>query len=122
MWNKSKNKFMIFIIFLILILLIIIPLLNNNKKIVGMENKRSGIEILIENLDTVWAIDFLPSGEMLFTERPGRVNLYNFNNKKNIVVAEISVTEISESGLAGIAVDPEFEENNFIYLYYTYED
>ena len=122
MWNKSKNKFMIFIIFLILILLIIIPLLNNNKKIVGMENKRSGIEILIENLDTVWAIDFLPSGEMLFTERPGRVNLYNFNNKKNIFVAEISVTEISESGLAGIAVDPEFEENNFIYLYYTYED
>ena len=38
-------------------------------------------EILIENLDTPWAIDFLPSGEMIFTERPGRVNIFDGKTK-----------------------------------------
>lgn len=79
----------------------------------------TGAEVLLENLDTVWAIDFLPDGRMIFTERPGRVNV--FDGKKNEVVAKIDVTEISESGLAGVAVDPEFEINRFVYVYYTYD-
>ena len=77
------------------------------------------IEVLVQNLDTPWAIDFMPDGTMIFTERPGRVNL--FDGKESKVIANIDVTEISESGLLGIAVDPEFENNSFVYLYYTYE-
>ncbi|MBI2208412.1 PQQ-dependent sugar dehydrogenase [Candidatus Woesearchaeota archaeon] len=79
-------------------------------------------EILVENLDTPWAIDFLPDGNMVFTERPGKVSTYDFGKKERIVIAEIPASEISESGLMGIAVDPEFEENKLVYLYYTYED
>ena len=47
---------------------------------------------------------------------------YDFNKKEKTIIAEIPVTEISESGLAGVAVDPEFKKNNFIYLYYTFEN
>ncbi|MBI4152261.1 PQQ-dependent sugar dehydrogenase [Candidatus Woesearchaeota archaeon] len=75
------------------------------------------IEILARNLDTPWAIDFLPSGQLIFTERPGRVNI--IENGKVIVVGEIQVNEEAEAGLLGIAVDPDFEQNKFIYLYYT---
>jgi len=120
---KNKNKFIIFIISLIFILLMIIPLLkNNNIDISDFENKEIKTEILIENLDTPWALDFLPDGRIIFTERPGRVSIYDFDKKEKISIAKIPVTEISESGLAGIAVDPDFEENNFIYLYYTYKE
>jgi len=79
-------------------------------------------EILVMGLDTPWAIDFLPSGEMIFTERGGKVSIYNFKTQEKIVVGEIDVSEISESGLLGIAVDPEFENNNFVYAYYTYDN
>jgi glucose/arabinose dehydrogenase len=31
--------------------------------------------IVAENLDTPWALAFLPGGDMLITERPGRVRI-----------------------------------------------
>ena len=80
----------------------------------------SEFEVLVENLDTPWAIDFLPDERMIFTERSGRVSILENENVK--VVGEIEVSEISESGLLGIAVDPEFDINNFLYLYYTFEN
>ncbi len=78
-------------------------------------------EVLVTGLDTPWAIDFLPDGRMIFTERPGKVSI--FDGRETKVIAEIEVSEVSESGLMGIAVNPEFDldENSFIYLYYTHE-
>jgi len=113
-----KKKLISILIFILIIFLMFVLFNSENYK----KDQGFGIETIVKNLDTVWAIDFLPSGEMIFTERPGRVNIYDFNNGKNTIIAEIPITEISESGLAGVAVDPKFEENSFIYLYYTYEE
>jgi glucose/arabinose dehydrogenase len=75
-------------------------------------------ETVIENLDTPWGMDFLPDGTMVFTERPGRVSV--FSNGKRTVVGNLPVNETGESGLLGIAVDPDYQKNRFIYLYYTH--
>lgn len=77
------------------------------------------MEILVTNLDTPWAIDFLPDGRMIFTERPGKVSI--FDNGKTKIAGNIKVSEESESGLMGVAVDTEFNKNKFIYLYYTHK-
>jgi len=74
------------------------------------------IEVIAENLEVPWAIDFLPTGELIFTERPGKVKIV----EKGFVHEVKGVVQISESGLQGIAVHPDFEENSFVYLYYTY--
>jgi len=79
-------------------------------------------EVLVENLDTVWAIDFLSDGRIIFTERHGRVSVFDLDSKDIKVVGEIEVTEKSESGLSGIAVDPDFKNNGFVYVYYTSVD
>ncbi len=78
--------------------------------------------ILAENLDTPWALAFLPEGEMLITERFGRVTMVDPSAKAApVVIAEIpNVKEIGEGGLLGIAIHPEFERNKYVYLYYTY--
>jgi glucose/arabinose dehydrogenase len=60
---------------------------------------------------------FLPDGRMIFTERPGRVNI--LEGKQVKLVANINTTATGESGLLGVAVDPEFDQNRYIYLYYT---
>ena len=77
------------------------------------------IEVLAKNLDTPWAMDFLPGGDLIFTERDGRVSI--LKDGKVTVVGEIEVYQKSESGLLGIAVDRQFTQNNYIYLYYTYD-
>ncbi len=74
---------------------------------------------LAENLEVPWAIDFLPNGTMIFTERGGRVNLLGDDGSVTNV-AELDVSQVSESGLLGVAVDPNFTENSYIYLFYTY--
>ena len=76
-----------------------------------------GLEVVAKNLEIPWAVDFLPDGRLIFTERPGFVRI--IENDSVRTVGEIDVAAVGEAGLLGIAVDPEFEQNQFVYLYYT---
>ncbi len=78
--------------------------------------------IIAENLDTPWAIAILPDGKLLVTERFGRVTLIDPTGAAQPVVSATlsNVTEIGEGGLLGIAIDPNFASNKYVYLYYTY--
>ena len=80
------------------------------------------LSTVAKNLEVPWAIAFLPDGGILVTERPGRVRLIDKDgNLQDKPVAAISaVKEFGEGGLLGITLHPEFEKNNFVYLYYTY--
>lgn len=75
---------------------------------------------LAQNLDVPWAMDFLPNGTMIFTERTGKVNLLE-DNGTVVTVTDINVSQVTESGLLGVAVDPNFTQNKYIYLYYTHD-
>ena len=78
-------------------------------------------EVIANNLEVPWALDFLPDGGIIFTERSGGVYLIDrFGNFHKDGLAKISVKQTSESGLHGVAVHPDFDISNYIYLYYTY--
>lgn len=79
-------------------------------------------EIIAEGLDTPWGLAILPTGEILITERPGRVRIINTGGKLETEPAAtiLTVKEIGEGGLLGITLDPKFDSNKFMYLYYTY--
>jgi glucose/arabinose dehydrogenase len=77
-------------------------------------------KIIVQNLDTPWEMAFLNNGDLLITERSGslvHVSKDDNNNFKRITVP--GVTEIGEGGLLGIALDPDYVSNNYVYLYYT---
>lgn len=78
--------------------------------------------IITEGLDTPWGIAFMPDGNMLVTERKGTVRLVEKNgNLREEPVATIeNVREMGEGGLLGIALHPNFNNNKYVYLYYTY--
>jgi len=77
------------------------------------------VEVILENLTIPWDIAFLPGGGMLITEREGK--LIKFDSDTNeITEIEISgVTHVGEGGLLGIALHPNFEQNQLLYLYFT---
>ncbi len=75
-------------------------------------------ETVVQGLDTPWAVAFLPDGRMIFTERGGRVSVLENGTRR--MVANLAVEETGEGGLHGIAVDPEFPRNRYVYLYYTH--
>ena len=85
----------------------------------GVENaQKPDIEIIAENLTIPWDIAFLPTREMLITERIG--NLLKIGTDKKIIPIE-GVKHIGEGGLLGVALHPNFAKNNWLYLYLTTE-
>lgn len=81
----------------------------------GTAEKKS-ITIIAENLQIPWAVAFLPGGDLLVTERPGRLRKIGGDGK----VYDIEgVHHIGEGGLLGMALHPRFIENHWIYLYFT---
>lgn len=76
------------------------------------------ISIFLKNLDTPWEIEFLDSSTALVTQRNGELLIIkNGEIFKNIKISEAS--ESGEGGLLGLAIHPNFKENNFVYLYFT---
>jgi glucose/arabinose dehydrogenase len=81
------------------------------------------VETVATGLEAPWEIAFLPDGSALITERPGRVRLLGSDGElRSEPVAEVEVEAVGEAGLLGLAVDPEFEQNRFVYLYRTTAD
>jgi glucose/arabinose dehydrogenase len=78
------------------------------------------VETVATGLQIPWEIAFLPDGRALITERPGRVRLLSRDLKlRREPVARVNVEAKGEGGLLGIAVDPQFDRNRFVYLYRT---
>ncbi len=78
--------------------------------------------VIAENLDTPWGMAFLPDRSIVVTERPGRVRKIEANGSlvSTPIATLKNVKEVGEGGLLGIAVHPDFSDNSFVYIYYTY--
>lgn len=69
------------------------------------------------------ALTFLPSGRLLIASQIGRIRSYNAGVQASNDVVDLSnrVCSNLERGLLGVAVDPSFQSNRFVYLYYTFK-
>jgi len=72
-----------------------------------------------ENLEVPWEIVFAPDGRIFFTERIGTLRVIE-DGKLNPEPVTILDVGTAEGGLLGLALDPNFEQNHYLYLYYTY--
>jgi len=79
------------------------------------------VETVIPNLEVVWSIVWTPDGRMLFTERPGRVRVYeNGKLRAEPLFVVPDVEPRGESGLMSLALHPQFASNHLLYLSYAY--
>lgn len=73
----------------------------------------------LTGLEVPWSLAFLPNGNALLTERPGRLRRITDGKLDPNPIYEVSTVQAGEGGLLGLAVDPRFSENRFIYIYRT---
>ena len=86
--------------------------------------KLSGTDSLqIERLATLefpWGMAYLPDGRLLVTEKPGRLRIYDGKRLSEPVASLPAVsyraTPSEQGGLLDVAVDPDFAQNQRIYL------
>jgi cytochrome c len=98
------------------------PDINYNKKLrtgVLPEDNRFTKTILDQNLNEPTELTVLPNGKVLYTERRGNLKMYDPKKNKSKIVAKFDVYSKSEYGLMGINKDPNYAQNNWIYVYYS---
>jgi glucose/arabinose dehydrogenase len=78
------------------------------------------IDVVASGLATIWAIDFAPDGRIFLTERGGQIRTIRDGNLDPQPWATLDVVEVAESGLLGLALDPNFASNGYVYVAYTY--
>ncbi len=79
------------------------------------------VETVVSNLQVPWSIVWAPDGRMIFTERPGRVRVYeNGKLRPEPLFTVPDVEPRGESGLMSIALHPQFASNHLLYLSYAY--
>ena len=76
------------------------------------------VEVVAENLSVPWSIDWIPDGSIVFTERNGHLRIIQDGKLLQEPLLSFDVGGV-EGGMLGVAVDPDYSENNFIYLYFT---
>jgi cytochrome c len=89
------------------------------------EENRFTKVVLAQKLDEPIELAVLPDERVLFIERHGFVNLYTPANGRTRRIATIPVStkyadsSQAEDGLLGLAADPGFAKNGWIYMYYS---
>jgi glucose/arabinose dehydrogenase len=82
-----------------------------------------GDTLVAAGLTQPTAIAFLPDGRLLVTEKGGALRLVMGGTTTTLITIPVCTTtdgtSFTEMGLLGVAVDPNFHSNGFIYLYRT---
>ena len=90
----------------------------NNANVAPEENRFTKV-VLEDNLNEPMELELLPDGKIIFVERGGDVHVFNPEADSSTVIQTFEVSTKHEDGLLGIALDPDFENNNWIYLFYS---
>lgn len=84
------------------------------------EQHKIRVSVVTKGLSHPWAIAFLPGGDMLITERGGRLRVV-----RDGVLAPRAISGLPQvrtdgnGGLMDVALHPEFARNRLVYLTYT---
>lgn len=84
------------------------------------EQHRIRLSVVTRDLSHPWAIAFLPGGDMLVTERPGRLRIVRNGVLEPQAVAGLpAIRTDGNGGLMDIALHPRFASNRLVYFTYT---
>jgi aldose sugar dehydrogenase len=78
------------------------------------------LETVAGDLENPWSMAFLPNGDLLVTERPGRLRIIRDGTLLDEAVPGVpDVYASGQGGLLDVVLHPSFEENQMLYLVYS---
>lgn len=77
------------------------------------------VTTVVKNLANPWGMAFLPDGRLLITERPGRLRIFSQGQISSPVAGIPVVYAQGQGGLLDVAIDPNFVQNQLVYLTYA---
>jgi glucose/arabinose dehydrogenase len=90
-----------------------------NEEDTGASVERVEVGILATDLEVPWSFAFLPGGDALVTERDSGRLLRVSPSGEVQEIQTLPEGGSGEGGLLGVAVSPDYEDDRYIYAYYT---
>lgn len=73
------------------------------------------VDVMTAGRSHAWDVAVLPANEILFTERAGTLSVLRNGSVRQVASIE-GVDAGGEGGLLGLALDPQFSQNRYLYL------
>lgn len=95
-----------------------VSVISENKILETVELER---EIFAQNLSVPWSIVWTSENRVLVSERDGFIrSIVNGNLTQTPLYSFENISQRSEEGLMGLSVDPQYEQNKYIYACYAF--
>jgi len=83
-------------------------------------NENYQVELVTENLQVTWGMAFLSKDKLLFTQRNGKVGLFNIKNQQVSWIKNVpAVYHNGQAGLLDVAISPDYQKTGWIYFTYS---
>ncbi len=79
------------------------------------------VQVIATNLQKPWSLDF-SEDKIFFTEKIGNIRVIDAGILAKEPVANLTVADVTDGGLLGITLHPDFAKNHFLYVFYTYQE
>ncbi len=83
------------------------------------EESRFEKTVLVNDLDNPMELAVANDGRVFYTELEGNFSVFNSKTNQNKLIHRFPLVMKGGTGLIGVTLDPDFDHNNWIYLYYS---
>ncbi|MEM6682530.1 MAG: PQQ-dependent sugar dehydrogenase [Pseudomonadota bacterium] len=98
---------------------------NPGPKMPNLTAAQAGVKVvtLARGLENPWGLAFLPNGQLLVTEKPGRLRFVDSAGTLSEPITGLpAISTDAQGGLLGLALDPNFASNQRIYMSFSEPD
>ncbi|WP_290637754.1 PQQ-dependent sugar dehydrogenase [Aquisalimonas sp.] len=90
----------------------------------GISTEYETVNVLrvADGLENPWSVAFLPDGDYLVTERPGRLNRVTREGEITEIAGLPDVHVDNQGGLLDVALHPDYDGNGWVYFTYSLGD
>ena len=100
-----------------------VPVLGDGPWDFATERGRIHVTVVTKGLDHPWGLAFLPDGDLLVTERPGRLRVVRDGMLDPTPIAGMpAIRAVVIGGLGDIALHPNYARNRLVYFAYSKPD
>ena len=93
---------------------------SSDKNEFQMDDLTFTIDTLATGLQNPWGMEFLPNGQILIVERPGRVRIWENGQLLDEPVPGMpEIWAHGQGGLLDVVMHPDYEENGWLYFAYA---
>ena len=122
------NKYVVIVIGIIVVIISALTILNTPSETTILlpspyaEDRASAVKVISDNLEFPTGVAILPDKRIVITEQTGKALILN-NNGSQLNNYEVKGNYFDEgAGLLGLAIHPQYVNNHYLYLYYTYKN